>query len=368
MLGSMTRVRRSQPELVVVLAACAGSLGFGCVSTGAVRPDLDLTGDPLAHVTNAGLKVKEEVVSDKAGATTAERWQPHYFVAAAGPYRLRATFPCQEPVEKAVDVVAGRERRVSYAMPLPAPTFRLVLAEITDKVWSTDWRTAERTITVAKHSVVKLLRVLPDDRDHCARAAVVIVDAASPALTGAYLVVPLGELSAPEPNEAEARAHAQRNREAEARGKLKRQQQRTEALAALVEEERKTERCRQDRYNTIQQVIEGTSQMLAATSDSNYYVEDRAVAVATDEGTTVQLTAGAGGRYHLFVLGFEPVTMIVKDRQGYEVQVRSPYEFFPANNGFPTASRVLQVGAHDRMSIVVKARGCVGLMAVRQWP
>lgn len=299
-----------------------------------------------------------------------------------GKYRLRVSAKCHPQQEE--EVVVDQDRPELQWRLNPGGDVRFI-SEPTEVRRVNRAGQSEGAAQLAKNTKVRVLHRLPDASGSCPTALAEVTGDAQAGVSGRFIVAE-ARLAARSPMEVEAEKEAAaKGREAAAAEKAAQEKQRVaanaaerqkreDALVAAAAEESKSGRCRQDRYKLLQAAVELTAQFLGS-NNSKLSVEDRAMAVANDKGALVRLKAGVGGKYHLFVVGVEPVALSVKDRQGYEIEFKSPFEIHGGDLRFQlgtqvwTASRqLLQVGTADTIAAAVKGRGCVGLMAVREWP
>jgi hypothetical protein len=302
-------------------------------------------------------------------------------IVPVGRYHLRVTAKCHPSVDDQVVVDEGT-LGVDWRLP-PADEVRFV-SEATEVRRVGRQGQNEGNAQVPKSAKVRVLHRMPDQSGACTSALAEVIGDAPPGLGGRFIVAET-RLAFRSPAEVEAEQEiAARGREAVAaekasqetqreEAKIAEKKKREEALAAGAAEELKNGRCRQDRYKLLQAAGELTVRYLGP----NLSVEDRVMGVAETKGSVVRLKAGLGGKYHLFVVGVEPVTMSVRDRQGYDVDFKSPHEFEGGSLAGAlstqlrtqvwTTSRVLlQVETRETIAVTVKGRGCVGVLAVRE--
>jgi hypothetical protein len=142
----------------------------------------------------------------------------------------------------------------------------------------------------------------------------------------------------------------------------------TRALA-VSETEVKNGRCDQDRVDALREATSNMRMMVDSLSSGQqvFRLDSTQIVVATEAGTPLTFKSGLSGEEHLFVFGFSPVKMQLKDKQGYEVRNRSMYESaFTGMLGENADSRVLSSPAGTDVPLTISGKGCALVAVMRQ--
>ena len=136
-----------------------------------------------------------------------------------------------------------------------------------------------------------------------------------------------------------------------------------------VRDEIATGRCTDERYANLQrghQFFETVFQQMHGAGEMFDLVASDTI-VATEKGADLKFDVGLGGEMHIFAFGLEPVTLEVRDRNGYPSANGSVYWVLFRDRGGSVDSRVVRANSRDRVSVKVKGGGCTLVMAFRKY-
>ena len=147
----------------------------------------------------------------------------------------------------------------------------------------------------------------------------------------------------------------------------KQRAQEAELRRAVLTEELVTGHCEAQRAEEMERTLARVFEKLKAPeSGEGFSLIRHQLLVATGDGTNVTLEALAGGALHLFAIGFDPVKLEVRDLHGNEAGLEDPLERTLGEAG-PTASRVVEVNADEKLSVKVSGTGCTLVVTARRY-
>jgi hypothetical protein len=311
-------------------------------------------------------KVFELGPSDSDGrATSIPTWRGWETFLPEGRYLLRVSARCQPTFDVPFESLGGGlETRVVMRVPLPEPVRR----------WTKEGAVAKRLsradpLPLPPNLEVEQVRAWPEaGSTACDTVVIRPVEPVGPARKGDLLIVGAAMLSDVKLDGPTA-AEAAKLREAEEKAAQARARVAAEAAdRAARDKEVATGRCDPARYAALQRAIGGARTFFeeALRGQVHFYFEAQDTVVATPQGTSVGLRAGARGEYHLFAIGFDDVALAAVDSKGYPVQQKSQYEFDLRSfvRGASTSSQVLQVNTRDQITVQVTGSGCAAVIAV----
>jgi hypothetical protein len=162
------------------------------------------------------------------------------------------------------------------------------------------------------------------------------------------------------------------SREARARQDQVEEARRVAAMRERLDEEVRSGRCDQKSIAHLRGILDSVTQVMFPSNATSAHSDvwtllGHRFEVATATATDLSINAGLGGETHVFVIGFAPPKLSLKDGQGYAISTPSMYAE-PLASVFQMRTVGLQTRASsvEKLSPSIEGRGCVLVFAVQK--
>jgi hypothetical protein len=171
----------------------------------------------------------------------------------------------------------------------------------------------------------------------------------------------------------EKREELRTNQEAENERRRLAAEQEHAKERAIADEEIRSGRCRDDRYQKLQEFVGAARSHFEALGRSRglplfrLTTHETAVARPGGDGTDLSLKMTLGGEVHIIAVSYDAVKLQVRDGNGYAVEVGSPWIRLLQAYGFGLSGRVVQAKSGEQLTVRTDGAGCTLVMAFRNW-